>query len=87
MVAAAKKGNVMNTQNSNENENAEAPSSQGKRPTHAAYWVRSRDNKKSEWRPIGVAWENADGKGFNIALDLIPFDGRISVRLIENKPK
>jgi hypothetical protein len=56
-----------------------------RRPTHVAYWVRGRDNKKSEWRPIGVAWMHGDGKGINIQVDLIPLDGRITLRAAEDK--
>ena len=59
----------------------------GKRPTHAAYSVRERENQKSEWRPVGVAWQHADGKGLNIALDLVPLDGRITLRVIEDKSR
>ena len=56
-----------------------------KRPTHIAYWVKDRENKKGEWHPIGVAWAHADGKGLNIALDLQPRDGRITLRVLEEK--
>jgi len=56
-----------------------------KRPTHTAYWVREREGKKGDWRPIGVAWAHADGKGFNISLDLQPLDGRITLRAIEER--
>ena len=56
-----------------------------RRPTHAAYWVREREGKKAEWRQIGVAWSHADGKGFNVVLDLQPLDGRITLRAIEDK--
>ena len=52
----------------------------GRRPTHIAYWVKERENKKGEWHPIGVAWTHADGRGFTIALDLQPRDGRITLR-------
>ncbi len=38
-----------------------APTS--RRPTHIAYWVKERENKKGDWHPIGVAWAHADGKG------------------------
>jgi hypothetical protein len=58
---------------------------EGRRPTHIAYWVRDRENRKGEWHPIGVAWEHADGKGFNIALDLQPRDGRVTLRILEEK--
>ena len=58
---------------------------EGRRPTHIAYWVRDRENKKGEWHPIGVAWAHADGKGFNVALDLQPRDGRVTLRVREEK--
>lgn len=57
------------------------PTSGGNRPTHIAYWVRDREDKKAVWTRCGAAWAHADGKGFNIALDLQPLDGRISLRL------
>ena len=56
-----------------------------KRPTHAAWWVKEREGKKGEWRQIGVAWGHADGKGMTISLDLQPLDGRVVLRLIEDK--
>jgi hypothetical protein len=58
-----------------------------RRPTHIAYWVRDRENQKGEWREIGVAWSHADGKGFNVALDVLPRDGRVTLRLLEEKPE
>ena len=58
----------------------------GRRPTHIAYWVRDREDQKGEWHAIGAAWGHADGKGFNLALDLLPRDGRVALRLLEDKP-
>ena len=46
-----------------------------KRPTHRVYAVRKTEGEKSFWTPIGVAWANQDGKGFNLRLSLIPLDG------------
>ncbi len=46
-----------------------------------AYHVRNRDNKKSVWTRIGAAWKHADGKGFNIQFDVVPLDGRITLRV------
>jgi len=54
-------------------------------PTHAAYQVRDRGAKKSFWTRIGSAWPHADGKGFSIQLDAVPLDGRVSLRVIEDK--
>ena len=55
--------------------------STSKSPTHIAYQVRDRDGKKGFWTRIGSAWPHADGKGFNIQLEAMPFDGRISLRV------
>ena len=52
-----------------------------KSPTHVAYHVRDRDGKKSFWTRIGSAWAHADGKGFNLQIEMVPLDGRISLRV------
>jgi hypothetical protein len=56
----------------------------GKSPSHVAYQVRDR-GEKSYWTRIGSAWANADGKGFNIQLDVVPLDGRITLRVASEK--
>lgn len=60
-------------------------SSKDARPAYIAYWVRDREGKKASWTRCGAAWVHADGKGLNIALDLHPIDGRISIRLASEK--
>lgn len=52
-----------------------------KAPTHIAYQVSNRGEGKSFWTRIGAAWANADGKGFNIQLEAVPLDGRITLRV------
>ncbi len=52
-----------------------------KAPTHIAYQVRDRDGKKGFWTRIGSAWPHADGKGFNIQIEVVPLDGRITLRI------
>ncbi len=49
-------------------------STNSKRPTHRAYAV-TKNGDKAYWRDIGAAWQNADGKGFNLKLDLLPLNG------------
>lgn len=51
----------------------------GKRPTLYAYKVRD-GNDESFWVRIGAAWPHKDGKGFNIQLDSVPLDGRVTLR-------
>jgi len=56
-----------------------------KAPSHVAYQVRDREGKKSYWTRIGSAWAHADGKGFNVQLEAVPLDGRITLRVASEK--
>jgi len=57
----------------------------GKTPSHIVYHVRDREGQKSFWTRIGSAWAHADGKGFNVQLDVTPLDGRLSLRVTSEK--
>ena len=57
----------------------------GSKPSHIAYHVRDRDGKKSFWTRIGSAWAHADGNGFNLQIEIVPLDGRISLRVASEK--
>ena len=54
-----------------------------KAPSHAAYQVRERKGQASFWTRIGSAWAHTDGHGFNIQLDAVPLDGRITLRVAD----
>ena len=57
-----------------------------KKPSHHAYTIRDyeRDGKKDAfWTKVGVAFAHQDGDGFDVILDALPVNGRISIR----KPK
>jgi len=54
-------------------------------PSHVAYQVRDREGKKAFWTRIGSAWAHADGKGFNVQLEVVPLDGRITLRVASEK--
>ena len=56
-----------------------------KSPSHTAYQVRDRDGGKGFWTRIGTAWAHADGSGFNIQLECVPLDGRITLRIATEK--
>lgn len=56
-------------------------STSSKTPSHVAYQVRDRDGKKGFWTRIGSVWAHADGKGFNVQLECVPLDGRITLRV------
>jgi hypothetical protein len=56
-----------------------------KTPSHIAYQVRDREGGKGFFTRIGAAWQHKDGKGFNVQLDCVPLDGRISLRVASEK--
>lgn len=51
-----------------------------KKPTHYAYVVTGEGDKRS-WTRIGAAWSNRDGEGYNLILDAVPVNGRITLRV------
>ncbi|RIK66963.1 MAG: hypothetical protein DCC65_08205 [Planctomycetota bacterium] len=62
------------------------PKTTSKSPTHVAYQVRDREGGKAVWTRIGAAWAHADGNGFNLQIEAVPLDGRITLRVItDNK--
>ena len=56
----------------------------GRKPTHRLYRVIG-DGQTAIWTPIGAAWPNKDGLGFNINCDLVPLQGRIVMRAINSR--
>lgn len=52
-----------------------------KAPTHIAYHVRDREGHKAIFTRIGAAWPHKDGNGFNIQIESVPLDGRITLRV------
>ena len=55
--------------------------SMGRKPTHRLYRVQG-EGESAIWTPIGAAWPNKDGKGFNLSCDAVPLQGRIVLRII-----
>ena len=53
-------------------------------PTHIAYTV-NKGGEKSYWRRIGVAFAHKDGNGFNIVLESLPIDGKITLRTVSEE--
>lgn len=51
-----------------------------KRPSHIAYQVREGQEGQSYFNRVGSAFAHKDDQGFNIILDSIPVDGRITLR-------
>lgn len=53
---------------------------QNKKPSFIAYIVEEGKNDENYWTKVGVAFEHADGKGFNLNLSAIPVNGKITLR-------
>ena len=53
-----------------------------KQPAYRLYRVTG-DGQNAIWTPLGAAWTHKDGKGFNIACDAVPLQGRIVMRVFE----
>ena len=53
---------------------------QPKRPSHFAYQVRDSEDGKSFFNKVGAAFAHKDGQGFNVLLDSVPVDGRVTLR-------
>lgn len=56
-------------------------STTSKAPSYYVYHVRDTKTQKSFWTKIGAAWAHTDGNGFNIQMDCVPLDGRLSLRI------
>jgi hypothetical protein len=56
-----------------------------KAPSHSVYHVRDREGQKGFWTRIGSAWAHADGNGFNLQIEVVPLDGRITLRVATEK--
>ena len=65
--------------------NTETAGKSSKKPSHTAYSIRERDGKDSKWTEIGVAFAHKDGKGFDILFDVAPLNGRITIRVQDQK--
>ncbi len=58
------------------------------RPTHNAYLVRKykkNGEHRSEYTNIGAAWPHGDGKGFDIVLTAYPVNGRVTLRVKQER--
>jgi hypothetical protein len=65
--------------------NANTTTTTSKAPSHVAYQVRNREGQKAFWTRIGSAWLHGDGQGFQIQLDAVPIDGKVTLRIPAEK--
>ncbi|VAW75396.1 hypothetical protein MNBD_GAMMA13-700 [hydrothermal vent metagenome] len=57
----------------------------GRKPDFAAYNVRESKDGKGYWNKVGAAWKHRDGKGFDIDLDSVPVNGRVTLRELRDE--
>lgn len=55
-----------------------------RKPTYRLYRVQG-EGSAAIWTPIGAAWPNKDGQGFNLSCDAVPLTGRIVMRFITER--
>ena len=68
-----------------DNTNTETSGKASKKPSYIAYSIREREGKESRWTEIGVAFPHKDGKGFDILTEVLPLNGRITIRVPSEK--
>jgi hypothetical protein len=57
------------------------------KPAYIAYSVRNNSEEQGDsfWTRIGAAFPHKDGNGFNLLIDVVPLDGRITLRVPSEK--
>jgi hypothetical protein len=58
-----------------------------KKMAHRAFTVITREGEEPFWLEIGASFEHKDGKGLTVALQAMPFDGRIVLREVGSGPR
>lgn len=69
----------------NDSKNQNQNQTQNRGPSHIAYQVRDGEENKSYFNRIGAVWEHKDGEGFNMVLDSVPVDGRVTIRSVQER--
>lgn len=64
----------------NEPTDASAENTPGRRPDYIAYNVQESRDGKGYFHRIGAAWRHRDGQGYDVALDSMPLNGRVTLR-------
>lgn len=54
-------------------------------PAMIAWHIR-KAGEKSYWDRVGAAFAHKDGSGYDVILDAMPIDGRVTLRVPSEKP-
>jgi len=57
----------------------------GKKPEFIAYNVKDSKDGKGFFHRIGAAWPHRDGEGYDIQLESLPMDGRVTLRTLREE--
>lgn len=57
----------------------------GRRPDFVAYTVRESRDGKGYWTRIGAAWQHRNGHGYDVQLETLPLDGRVTLRELRDE--
>lgn len=52
----------------------------GKGPELIAYSLQSYGEDKTAWNRVGAAFRHKDGEGYDVILNAVPVDGRLTLR-------
>lgn len=57
----------------------------GKKPDFIAYNVKETKQGKPVFNRVGAAWQHKDGQGYDIQLESMPVNGRVTLREMRDK--
>ncbi len=57
----------------------------GNKPNYIAYNVQETKQGKPVFNRVGAAWQHKDGQGYDIQLDSMPVNGRVTLRELRDK--
>ena len=60
-----------------------ANQTENNQPDYLVFNVKEYGNDESNWTRVGAAWYHKDEEGLSIEFDLLPLDGKLTLR----KPK
>jgi len=62
-------------------------SNRPKNPSHHAFQINEGADGKSYFNRVGVAFEHKDKQGFNLQLDSMPVNGKVTLRTPQDRLK
>ena len=56
---------------------------ESKMPSHYVYYTERNKNGDDDWKRVGAAWPNKDGKGYTVKVQ----EGMLEIHLVMREPK